>query len=117
MLNSKNILDELSHRFTDFEIYPEAEGLHTVVFSFFVSYLNSAFKKNDQLIIKKASGFINEMCDSKDHTVEACIDEIILGFYTDPEMPYEFLKETLSREAQIRFEQTTILWDRRKLIE
>jgi hypothetical protein len=117
MLNSVNILNEFKHRFPDFEIYPEAEGLHTVVFSFFVDYLSSAFKKNDRLIISKASDFINEMCASKDHTVEACIDEIVLGFYTDPEMPYEILKKTLSSESQLRFEATTILWDRQKLIE
>lgn len=38
MLNSENILDELKNRFPDFEIYPEAETLHTVIFSFFVYY-------------------------------------------------------------------------------
>ena len=117
MLNSQNIIDELKQRFPEFEIYPEAEGLHTVAFSFFVDYLNSVFKKDDRVIINKASEFINEMCASKDHIVEACIDEIVLGFYTKPEMPYEILKKTLSSEAQLRFEQTTILWDRQKLIE
>ena len=117
MLNSENILGELKYRFPDFEIYPEAEGLYTVIFSFFVRYLNSAFKENDRVIINKASEFIDEMCASKDNTVEACIDEIVLGFYTDPERPYEIFKKSLSGEAQLRFEQTTILWDRQKLIE
>ena len=115
MLNSVNILDERKNRFPDFEIYPAAEGLHTVIFSFFVSYLSSAFEKNDQVIISKASEFINKMCASKDYTVQACIDEIVLGFYTDSEGPYEILKDTLNDEAQLRFKQTTILWDRQKL--
>lgn len=116
MLNSENILDELKNRFPDFEIYPEAEGLRTVIFSFFVDYLSSALEANDLRIVKKASEFINEMCALKDITVEACIDEIVLGFYTDSQRPYEILKKSLSAETQLRFNQTTILWDKRKAI-
>lgn len=66
--------------------------------------------------MNKASQFINEMCASKDITVEACIDEIVLGFYTDSRRPYETLKKTLSDETQLRFDETTILWDKQKLI-
>ena len=117
MLNSENLLDELKNRFPDFEIYPEAEGLHTVIFSFFVSYLSLAFETKDIEIINKASEFINKMCTSRDTTVEACIDEIVLGFYTDSKSRYEILKKTLSDEAQLRFDKTTILWERQKLIE
>ena len=116
MLNSENILDELKTRFPDFEIYPEAEGLHTVIFSFFVSYLGSAFETNNLEVINKISEFINEMCVLPDNTVNACIDEIVLGFYADSQMPYEILKKTLNEEAQLRFDKTTILWDRQKLI-
>ena len=117
MLNSENIIEELKNGFPDFDIYSEAEGLHTVIFSFFVSYLSSAFETKDTVIVNKASEFINKMCASKDITVEACIDEIVLGFYTDSQSRYEILKKTLSEEAQIRFDKTTILWDRQKLIE
>lgn len=116
MLNSENILDELKNRFPDFEIYPEAETLHTVIFSFFVDYLNAAVETNDLGIMNKASQFINEMCASKDSTVEACIDEIVLGFYTDSRRPYETLKKILSEETQLRFDQITSLWDKQKLV-
>lgn len=93
MLNSENILDELKNRFPDFEIYPEAGMLHTVIFSFFVDHLNAAVETNDLGIMNKASRFINEMCASKYSTVEACIDEIALGFYSDSLRPYETLSE------------------------
>ncbi len=115
-LKSENILDELKSEFPDFKIYKEAEGLPTVVFAFFVDYLSSAFKENDQTTIDKFSQFMSAMCASKDNTIEACIDEVVLGFYTDSERPYEALKKNMSGEIQERFDKTTEFWNRQKSI-
>ncbi len=106
------LLQEINSKFPDFIIDEDMDGLPTVIFSFLTGYLIDHIDQKDEKIINKFVVFLNEISNSEDSSVGACVDEIILGLYSDSKIDYRVFMSRLSNETIQRFQVTIDLWKR-----
>ncbi len=111
MIESKNIFTEIKLRFPFFLISGEMENLPVVAFSFLCKYLEDEIKNDNHKVVNDFVHFVNELTETEDETLTACLDEIFLGLYTSSEVNYGDFKKKLNEIAQKEFEKTISLWD------
>lgn len=106
------VLQEINSKFPDFVIDEDMAGLPTVIFSFLSLYLEDHIVQKDEKIVNKFVVFLNEISNSEDSSVGACVDEIILGLYNNSKIDYRVFMSKLSNETIRRFQVTIDLWKR-----
>ena len=116
MIAIANLISIVEQKFPEFKITEEMRGLNTVIFAFLTVDLIEAIKIRNESFQLRFAELVNQMTDSNDDNIGACIDEVFLGISSLSEQELNFFIKNLSIKARSRFEYTLVLWNYPKVL-